>query len=116
MASVPFEARELFAAAKGERQFPWYYIAAAALLALGVGGVIVLKLVKGKKEAVPERPEVSEAILAEMKARAEHEDEFEKIRIEEDPIYVRLVEIARDYPELVANVVSKWIREEGLAK
>jgi len=51
-----------------------------------------------------------------MKARAEHEDEFEKIRIEEDPIYVRLVEIARDYPELVANVVSKWIREEGLAK
>jgi flagellar M-ring protein FliF len=116
VASVPFEARELFAAAKGERQFPWYYIAAAALLALGVGGVIVLKLVKGKKEVVPERPEVSEAILAEMKARAEHEDEFEKIRIEEDPIYVRLVEIARDYPELVANVVSKWIREEGLAK
>ena len=115
VASVPFEGRELFSTAEGEKQFPWYYVV-AALLALGVGGFVAFKFMKGKKEATPERPEVSEAILAEMKARAEHEDEFEKIRIEDDPVYVKIVEIARDYPELVANVVSKWIREEGLAK
>jgi len=115
VASVPFEARELFAVPEGEKQFPWYYVA-ATLLALGVGGFAAFKFIKGRKGAIPERPEVSEAILAEMKARAEHKEELEEVRLEDDPVYVKVVEVAKDYPELVASVVSKWIREEGLTK
>jgi len=116
VASVPFEARELFSVPEKTKQFPWYYVVAAVLLALGGGGLVALKFLKGKKGAPPEGAEVPEAILAEMKARAEHREEFEEIRIEDDPVYVKVVEVARDYPELVANVISKWLREEGLAK
>ncbi len=117
VASVPFEARALFRATE-ENKIPIYYYLVALLGVAGVLSIVLLKVLKGKKAAEIEEKavEVPEAVLAEMKARAEHREELEEIRIEKDPIYLKIVEIARDYPELVSNIVSKWIKEEGLTK
>ncbi len=117
VASVPFEARALFRATE-ENKIPIYYYLVALLGVAGVLSIVLLKVLKGKKAAEIEEKavEVPEAVLAEMKARAEHREELEEIRIEKDPIYLKIVEIARDYPELISNIVSKWIKEEGLTK
>ena len=119
VASVPFEARELFKTPEKSKQFPWYYYLIAAFGVMGLLSIVLLKLLRGKKAPLEETKEgigVPEAVLAEMRARAEHKQELEEIRIEQDPLYLRIVEIARDYPELISNIVSKWIKEEGLTK
>ncbi len=117
VASVPFEAAELMKEEKVPATPMWIYVAVAGgILTLIVLGVIAFKVVKGKKEEVPPEAEIPEAVLAEMRARAEHREELEELRIEKDPLYLKIVEIAKDYPELVASVISKWIKEEGLAK
>ena len=120
VASVPFEARELFKSSEQKREIPWYYLLAALLALAGVGGFVLFKILKKEKlpemEVPPEGAAVSEAVLAEMRARAEHREELEEIKIEKDPIYLKIVEIGKDYPELISNIVSKWIKEEGLGK
>ncbi|SMP13801.1 flagellar M-ring protein FliF [Desulfurobacterium pacificum] len=119
VASVPFEARELFKSTETGKQIPWYYYLIAALGVMGLASVVLIKVLKGKKAPLEESEGgmgVPEAVLAEMKARAEHRAELEEIKIEQDPIYLKIVEIARDYPELISNIVSKWIKEEGLTK
>ncbi|WP_163328081.1 flagellar basal-body MS-ring/collar protein FliF [Desulfurobacterium thermolithotrophum] len=116
VASVPFEAKQLVQKEKTQKKFPWIYIAAGGgLLALILIGIIALKLLKSKK-AEPQQPEIPETLMAEMKARAEHKEELEELHIESDPLYIKIVEIAKEHPELVANVISKWIREEGISK
>ncbi|MEO2068756.1 MAG: flagellar basal-body MS-ring/collar protein FliF [Desulfurobacteriaceae bacterium] len=120
VASVPFEARELVGKGREETQFPWYYLLAAGLGAAAVFGLVALKLLKGRKEEAEvgsiEQGELTGALAAEMKARAEHRKELDEIDIESDPTYIKIVEIAKDYPELITNVISKWMKEEVRAK
>ncbi len=106
VASVPFEA-SLLTPKEEERQVPWYYLLAAALLLLGVSGFVAFKFLrKGKEEE-----QVPAELLEQMRARAEHEEELKELQIEKDPTYLKVVEVAKDYPDLIANVVSKWLKE-----
>ncbi len=116
VASVPFEARLLVSQGKPEKENRWFYYAlAGALLGLLAVGALAFKLLKGKKEEeIPSETELPEAIRAEMEARKKHEEELEEIRLEQDPVYLKIVEIGKDYPELLTNIVSKWLKEEGL--
>ena len=116
VASVPFEAKLLVGQGKPEEESKWlYYALAGVLLGLLVLGALAFKLLKGKKEEeVPAEVELPEAIMAEMEARKKHEEELEGIRLEQDPVYLKIVEIGRNYPELLTNVISKWLKEEGL--
>ena len=115
VASVPFESKALFEAAEERGVFPWYYLALVGLLVAALGGALAMKVFRKKEEveALPEE-EVSEALLAEMRLQREQQQGIEEIRLESDPIYLKIVEVAKDYPELIANVVSKWIKQEGL--
>ena len=111
VASVPFEA-SLLAPKEEERQVPWYYLLAAALLLLGVSGLVAFKfLKKGKEEELAAGEQVPAELLEQMRARAEHEEELKELQIEKDPTYLKIVEVAKDYPDLIANVVSKWLKE-----
>ena len=79
-----------------------------------IGG-LALKLLKGRtKEEVPPETPLPEAIMAEMEARKQHEEELEEIHLEQDPIYLKIVEIGKDYPELITNIIGKWLKEEGI--
>ena len=116
VASVPFEAKLLMGHSKGKEETKWlYYALAGGVLGLLILGALAFKLLKGKaKEEIPAETQLPEALMAEMEARKKHEEELEEIRLEQDPIYLKIVEIGKDYPELLTNVISKWLKEEGL--
>ncbi len=116
VASVPFESRILTPKVETgkENLFKYAVFGLGALLALTLLGVL-LKLLKGKKEgAPPKETELPEALMAEMAARKKHQEELEEIKIEQDPIYLKIVELGKEYPDLLTNIVSKWLREEGI--
>ena len=56
-----------------------------------------------------ERAELPQELLAQ--AKAEHEEEIKELHIESDPIYLKIVEIGQNHPELLGSVVSKWLKE-----
>ncbi len=116
VASVPFEAKLLMGHPKAREETKWlYYALAGGVLGLLILGALAFKLLKGKgKEEIPTETQLPEALMAEMEARKKHEEELEEIKLEQDPIYLKIVEIGKDYPELLTNVISKWLKEEGL--
>ena len=121
VASVPFETKLLAGSGKKrEEKFPLQYAVGVGVLVAALLGLVLFKLLKGKKapEGVPAAQQgegaALSAIEAEARARLEHKKEIEEINLESDPIYLRIVEVAKDYPELITNVISKWMREEGL--
>lgn len=116
VASVPFEAKLLMSQPQGKEEAKWlYYAIAGGVLGILLVGVLAFKLLKGRaKEEIPPETQLPEAIMAEMEARKKHEEELEEIKLEQDPVYLKVVEIARDYPELLTNIISKWLKEEGL--
>ena len=113
VASVPFEAREIMKAVKEEKPIPWYYFAVFALLFMSLAGFLAFKMMRKEvPELPPELP--PEEMIVEMREKAE--EEMKEIHIEQDPVYLKIVEIGRDFPELLANIVSKWIKEGGFGK
>ena len=115
VASVPFEAKLLMGRSQVKRETAWlYYAIAGGVLGLLLLGILAFKFLKGKSTEAPAETHLPEALMAEMEARKKHEEELEEIRLEEDPLYLKIVEIGREYPELLTNVISKWLKEEGL--
>ncbi len=37
----------------------------------------------------------------------------EAYELEKEPVYMKILEIAQKNPELIANLISKWLKEEG---
>ncbi|WP_456383948.1 flagellar basal-body MS-ring/collar protein FliF [Persephonella sp.] len=113
--SVPFEtkAQEL----EGEKPQPvnWILVAGIGflvLIILLIAGFMALKIIKGKKkEEISLPPGVSPEMAAGVYAL--HEKEMEEFRLEKEPAFQRLVEIAEESPELLADLISKWLKEEG---
>jgi len=116
VASIPFESQLLAGKGEGEREEKgWQYILGALLIVLIAAALLAFKLLKGKKappigEGATATGELSDALMAEMEARARR-DELKELNIENDPTYLKVVEVAQNYPELVANIVSKWLKE-----
>ncbi|WP_297452782.1 flagellar basal-body MS-ring/collar protein FliF [Persephonella sp.] len=114
--SVPFETKaESLKAQAGATPIHNYILMAAiailVLLILAVAGFIALKVIKGKKkEEITLPPGVTPEMAAGVYAAHEKTEEF---HIEKEPAFQKLLEIAEESPELIADLVSKWLREEG---
>ncbi len=111
--SVPFEVKP--EKAKEEQPVQNYIliggIAVLVLLILMVAVFMVLKtLKKKKKEEITLPPGVTPEMAAGVYAMHEKGEEF---KLEKEPAFQKLIEIAEESPELIADLVSKWLKEEG---
>ena len=118
VASVPFETK-LLADQKGreEKQTWIYYVVGGVAASVLLLGALLFKFLRGKgkgREELPSETQLPEALMAEVEARKKHEEELEEMKLEQDPLYLKLVEVGKEYPELLTNVISKWLKEEGL--
>jgi len=119
--SVPFETtrNDFMASGRGEggRERTILY-GAIALLSLLLATLLFL-LIRGKKRARQEQEAQMEAMRggtigdAAQAAQIFQERELEEFHIEQEPTYQKILEIIDENPEIVANMLSKWMREEG---
>ena len=109
VASVPFESETeaQFHSAQAAPLY-WPYAVAAGAGLLGVAAVAFFLLRRRRGEEIEGAPTPTEELLQEMRAQ---QQEIAELRIEQDPTYLKVVEVGRSHPELIANVVSKWLRE-----
>ncbi|ADU97412.1 flagellar M-ring protein FliF [Thermovibrio ammonificans HB-1] len=117
VASVPFETQLLAGnKPKEEKGFPWQYAAGVGALVAVLLGLLLMKLLKKPKaEAPPAGLQPGETLAQSLEeGLAARKEEIEEINLESDPIYLKIVEVAKDYPDLISNVITKWMREEGL--
>jgi flagellar M-ring protein FliF len=115
VASVPFESKLLSqqGAEVGRKWNVWYFVAAGFILLITAGFMIII--FRKRKVPPPQKPMElpgAETLLAELETKKK-EGEFEEINLQQNPKYLKLVEIGKDHPELLANVIGKWLKEEG---
>ena len=117
--SVPFETtQEQMAFANPEPIWQKYTLfGAAAVMALSLLGLLAF-IIKNKRAKQLELEAQQKAALqagpleeAAQAAAALHGEEA--FKFENEPLYQKILEIAEDNPDIVANMISKWIREEG---
>ncbi len=85
-------------------------IGVLALVVLLLIGFLVVKSMKGKKEKVA----LGEGMIPEaMEGMKTLHEEEEAIGIETEPAYKKILEISEKHPELLATLISKWLKEEG---
>ncbi len=121
--SVPFEAPPVYEAAEQPLTVKQIILLTAigllSFIILILLFVVLVKTLKGKKKettAVPGTPGAPGAVpvgaeaLEGMKAIHKVEEAYE---LEKEPVYMKILEIADRNPELIANLVSKWLKEEG---
>ncbi|WP_028950660.1 flagellar basal-body MS-ring/collar protein FliF [Sulfurihydrogenibium subterraneum] len=114
--SVPFESLETRKQGEEKPSIIQYIVAGLlGLILLGLIVFLLLKMKKKKQEAIITPLSTGAApagLAAELAKRYEEEKglqpEFEKI-----PEYIKLLEIAEENPVLIANLISKWLKEEG---
>ena len=94
-------------------------IGALSLVLLGLLSYLFLRSKKLKKERLEAEQLAAlqgdgtgyeEAVSA---TSALHAKEAESFSLENEPTYQRILEISQEHPELVADLISKWIKEEG---
>ncbi len=125
--SVPFETvgpQIPMQPQKSEKMQKYILLGAIALLSLVLLGLIfyiVAKVAKSKKalkeaqvlaqmQPTPGSPaQMTEAAKAAAALR-EAEEEW---HIEKEPIYRKILQMASENPQLIADMISKWIKEEG---
>ncbi len=97
------------------------------LLLAAIGALVLLLLImlflllrarKAKKAALEAKQlqELQNAGAMQQAAQAAsqlHKQEEEQFSFEKEPIYQRILEISEENPEIVADMLSKWIKEEG---
>ena len=82
-------------------------------LLLGGFGWFVRKTKKEKEEQKKiEELKRIEAIEAAREAKKKEEEEL-SLNLSEEPAYTRILEMVEDNPELITNMISKWLKEEG---
>jgi len=113
--SVPFETKTQQVEEEKPSAVNWILIGGIGflvLLILLMAGFMALKVLKSKKkEEIQLPPGVSPEMVAGVYAL--HEKELEEFKLEKEPAFQRLVEIAEESPELLADLISKWLKEEG---
>ncbi len=83
----------------------------ALLVLILIGAVLFILKKKKEKVTVPTGvPGVSPEAAAGLYAA--HEKEVEELKIEREPIYKKILEVSEESPELIAKLLSKWLKEE----
>ncbi len=118
--SVPFETSQEQITPNASEQMGQKYvlIGGAAAMALTLLGLIAFMIMRQKRAKLRELEAEQKAALqasplgeAAQAAAALHEEEA--FNFENEPVYQKILEIAEDNPEIVANMISKWMREES---
>lgn len=109
--SVPFES--LATTKLEEKTNTAVYIIAvvSSLLLLGILAFLLLKKKKAKEAQIittVQPAKLAETLAEKFKEEEKMMPEFEKI-----PEYIKILEIADDNPVLIANIILKWLKEEG---
>ncbi|MFN4307717.1 flagellar basal-body MS-ring/collar protein FliF [Sulfurihydrogenibium azorense] len=114
--SVPFESLETQKQEEKQANIIQYII--AGLLGLVLLGLVVFLLLKTKKKkqetiiAPLPSGEVPSSLATQLSKIYEEEKELQP-EFEKIPEYIKLLEIAEESPVLIANLISKWLKEEG---
>ncbi len=118
--SVPFEAPTVTAAEEKPLTIKQIILLAAigvlSFIVLILLLIVLIKALKGKKkeevQPVAEVPGAAPTAEALEGVKALHKME-EAYELEKEPVYMKILEIAQKNPELIANLISKWLKEEG---
>ena len=112
--SVPFSktaSAQAFYPYSEEKRNTYIMIGGIVLLILILLGILLFILKKKKKEKIEAvTPGISPEAVAGLYAA--HEGEVEEFKIEREPIYKKILEVSEESPELIAKLLSKWLKEE----
>jgi len=86
-------------------------IGALALVLLILLIIFMIKASKAKKAAKLAEEKALEESMKEMSKM--HEKEAALINLEAEPSYQKILEMIDENPELIASMISKWIKEEN---
>ena len=113
--SVPFEAQAGFQIEKENKknQNMIILIAAGALVAVLL--ILLMIFMMKAKKAKEKQKALEEAKLQESFQKMEEmkKEEESIIDFKSDPAYQKILQMVDENPEVVASLVSKWIKEEG---
>ncbi|BAF69738.1 flagellar basal-body MS-ring/collar protein FliF [Nitratiruptor sp. SB155-2] len=125
--SVPFENQALAAPMQVKRGFERYILYAAFALLAIMALLLIWFILKQRKQKVLLEQELATATqpgtttpqgLTESSRKALHEleEEMSALSLQDEPIYQKILHIAQENPDLIATLISKWIKEEGSGK
>jgi Flagellar biosynthesis/type III secretory pathway lipoprotein len=115
--SVPFEATSAQEEVSTRQQNLIMYAIAGILLLLILGllAFIFIKKKKQKKEEIITATTLSAplaGVAAEALAKKYEEEKSLVSEIEKLPEYLKILEIAEENPQMIANIITKWIKED----
>ncbi len=119
--SVPFETTKPLQslASSANKEMQRYLLIAIGIMALMLFGLLAMLWKKRKREKrleleakQMEALQVGSAAQAAEAAAALHAKE-EEFNFEKEPLYQKILEIAEDNPDILADMISKWIKEES---
>jgi len=116
--SVPFEATPTQEEVSTKQQNLIMYVIAVILLLLILGllAFIFIKKKKQKKEEIIAATTLSvplAGVAAEALAKGYEEEKGLVSEIEKLPEYLKILEIAEKNPQMIANIITKWIKEDA---
>ncbi|MEJ5173043.1 MAG: flagellar M-ring protein FliF C-terminal domain-containing protein, partial [Hydrogenothermaceae bacterium] len=116
--SVPFEAvkDEEVKVSPVENIAKLVALAVLLLILLGLVIFILLRMKKSKQQTVVATTPSLEALAAGQLAKAYEEEKGIIESFEDIPEYLKILKIAEESPELLAGLISKWLKEEGKKK
>ncbi|MCX7760798.1 MAG: flagellar basal-body MS-ring/collar protein FliF [Hydrogenothermaceae bacterium] len=116
--SVPFEAvkEEKVQVSPAENIAKLVALAVLLLILLGLVIFILLKMKKSKQQTVVTTTPSLETLVAGQLAKAYEEEKRIIESFEDIPEYLKIIKIAEESPELIAGLISKWLKEEGKKK
>ena len=120
--SIPFEQTDSAVLPQKSDLIPgvdnrYLFIAVAALMIL-LFGAIMYKVLRRKRtqDAQLQTQELQDIgqlnVEGAVEAASKLHEKEESFSFEDEPVYQRLVDIAQENPDLVAEMISKWIKEE----
>lgn len=116
VASVPFEAPpQIEIAEEGLTPKNLILLGAIGILSLVIILLliaVILKMKKSKKEEAIATATIQAGAEGISGMEALHKIE-ESMGLESEPVYQKILEIAEKNPELIADLISKWLKEEG---
>ncbi|BCD59924.1 MULTISPECIES: flagellar basal-body MS-ring/collar protein FliF [unclassified Nitratiruptor] len=125
--SVPFENQALAAPIQPSKGFERYIIYAAFALIAIMALLLVWFILKQRKQKVLLEQELATVAqpgtttpqsLTESSKKALHEleEEMSALSLQDEPVYQKILHIAQENPDLIATLISKWIKEEASSK
>nr|BAU79834.1 putative flagellar M-ring protein FliF [uncultured Aquificaceae bacterium] len=113
--SVPFESVEYHKTKEEKSIVPYIIAGLLSLILLGLIVFFILKSKKKKQEAIitPLPTGSTPLELATIAAKRYEEEKQLQPEFEKVPEYLKILEIAEENPQLIANLISKWLKEEG---